>query len=74
MSGHEASRHPYTQLLRLAAPNPPEHFGTELHFEARGDPPDLTNLPPGCPFAPGARLYAANANTGCRPGDSRGRA
>ncbi len=47
-----APRHPYTQLLRQAAPNPAEHFGRGLRFEGRGDPPDLTNLPPGCPFAP----------------------
>ena len=45
-------RHPYTQLLRRAAPNPAEHFGGEARFEARGDPPDLTDLPWGCPFAP----------------------
>jgi peptide/nickel transport system ATP-binding protein len=44
--------HPYTRLLRRAAPNPAEHFGQEARFEARGDPPDLTDLPPGCPFAP----------------------
>ena len=45
-------RHPYTQLLRRAAPDPATHFGRELRFEARGDPPDLASLPPGCPFAP----------------------
>ena len=45
-------RHPYTQLLRRAAPDPSTHFGRETRFEARGDPPDLTDLPPGCPFAP----------------------
>jgi peptide/nickel transport system ATP-binding protein len=45
-------RHPYTQLLRRAAPNPAEHFVKEERFEARGDPPDLTDLPPGCPFVP----------------------
>jgi peptide/nickel transport system ATP-binding protein len=45
-------KHPYTQLLRRAAPDPAAHFGREDHFEARGDPPDLTDLPPGCPFAP----------------------
>jgi len=45
-------RHPYTQLLRRAAPDPASHFGRETRFEARGDPPDLTELPPGCPFAP----------------------
>jgi peptide/nickel transport system ATP-binding protein len=45
-------RHPYTQLLRQAAPDPSEHFGGRRRFEARGAPPDLTNLPKGCPFAP----------------------
>jgi peptide/nickel transport system ATP-binding protein len=45
-------RHPYTQLLRRAAPDPSTNFGRDTHFEARGDPPDLTDLPPGCPFAP----------------------
>jgi peptide/nickel transport system ATP-binding protein len=45
-------RHPYTQLLRSAAPDPTSHFGPDRRFEAQGDPPDLTNLPSGCPFAP----------------------
>ena len=45
-------RHPYTQLLRRAAPDPASHSGRKRRLEARGDPPDLTNLPPGCPFAP----------------------
>ncbi|HET9061091.1 MAG TPA: ABC transporter ATP-binding protein [Acidimicrobiales bacterium] len=45
-------RHPYTQLLRRAAPDPASHFGRETRFESRGDPPDLTALPEGCPFAP----------------------
>lgn len=45
-------RHPYTQLLRRAAPDPASNFGRDAPFEARGDPPDLTTLPPGCPFAP----------------------
>jgi peptide/nickel transport system ATP-binding protein len=44
-------RHPYTQLLRSAAPDPERQFNRGGHFEARGDPPDLTLLPPGCPFA-----------------------
>ena len=44
-------RHPYTQLLRRAAPDPGSHFGAGERFEARGDPPDLANLPSGCPFA-----------------------
>lgn len=45
-------KHPYTQLLRHAAPDPASHFGTDNRFESGGDPPDLTNLSPGCPFAP----------------------
>ena len=45
-------RHPYTQLLRSAAPDPATSFGRSTRFDAHGDPPDLTELPPGCPFAP----------------------
>jgi peptide/nickel transport system ATP-binding protein len=45
-------RHPYTQLLRRAAPDPATNFGRDTSFEAHGDPPDLTNLPQGCPFFP----------------------
>jgi peptide/nickel transport system ATP-binding protein len=44
-------RHPYTQLLRRAAPDPESDFGRDVRFEAQGDPPDLTALPAGCPFA-----------------------
>lgn len=45
-------RHPYTQLLREAAPDPESELGQGTRFEGHGDPPDLTTLPPGCPFAP----------------------
>jgi peptide/nickel transport system ATP-binding protein len=45
-------RHPYAQLLRAAAPDPDSELGRGSQFDARGDPPDLTLLPPGCPFAP----------------------
>ena len=45
-------RHPYTQLLREAAPDPENELGQGTRFEGHGDPPDLTTLPPGCPFAP----------------------
>ena len=38
-------RHPYTQLLREAAPDPEGDFGRDTRFEAQGDPPDLTSLP-----------------------------
>lgn len=45
-------RHPYTRLLREAAPDPDGDFGRDTRFEVQGDPPDLTALPPGCPFVP----------------------
>ncbi|GGJ54460.1 ABC transporter ATP-binding protein [Deinococcus roseus] len=44
-------RHPYTQLLKSAAPNPDTHL-KQGNVEARGEIPDLKNLPRGCPFAP----------------------
>jgi peptide/nickel transport system ATP-binding protein len=52
-------RHPYTQLLREAAPDPEGDFGRDMRFEAHGDPPDLTSLPSGCPFAPRCPLASA---------------
>jgi peptide/nickel transport system ATP-binding protein len=42
---------PYTQLLKAAAPQP-EAGLRPAHIEARGEVPDLSALPPGCPFAP----------------------
>ncbi|AFZ65700.1 ABC transporter ATP-binding protein [Deinococcus peraridilitoris] len=42
---------PYTQLLKSAAPNP-EAALRSGPLEARGEVPDLKNLPPGCPFEP----------------------
>lgn len=47
-----APKHPYTQLLRSAAPDPASGFGRGETFDALGDPPDLTAPPPGCPFEP----------------------
>lgn len=47
----EDPRHPYTQLLLSAVPNP--HAGlTTRTVQARGEVPSLINPPPGCPFAP----------------------
>ncbi|GGS03970.1 ABC transporter ATP-binding protein [Deinococcus sedimenti] len=43
-------RMPYTQLLRRAAPDPEHPQGA--WSGARGEVPDLSNLPPGCPFEP----------------------
>ena len=52
---------PYTQLLKAAAPNPE---GTQGRIEARGEVPDLGNLPPGCPFEP----RCPHARPACRDG------
>lgn len=44
-------KHPYTQLLKKAAPKPETGLEPE-NIETEGEVPDLTNLPKGCPFAP----------------------
>jgi peptide/nickel transport system ATP-binding protein len=45
-------RHPYTMLLRDAVPDPAQHGLARIRADERGEPPDLTALPPGCAFAP----------------------
>jgi peptide/nickel transport system ATP-binding protein len=45
-------RHPYTMLLRDAAPDPAQQGLVRIRSEERGEPPDLTALPVGCAFAP----------------------
>jgi peptide/nickel transport system ATP-binding protein len=57
-------RHPYTRLLREAAPDPAGDFGRHRRFEARGDPPDLTSLPSGCPFMPRCPLARSECAIG----------
>ncbi|KQR35657.1 ABC transporter ATP-binding protein [Deinococcus sp. Leaf326] len=52
---------PYTQLLRSAAPKPGGNLGAGP-LEARGEVPDLGNLPPGCPFEP----RCPHARAACR--------
>jgi peptide/nickel transport system ATP-binding protein len=47
----DAPQHPYTQLLKSAAPKPDAGLVPD-HVEARGEVPDLSALPPGCPFEP----------------------
>ncbi|ANE41897.1 MAG: ABC transporter ATP-binding protein [Fervidobacterium pennivorans] len=42
--------HPYTKLLKEAAPDPEKVSAT--NFIDAGEPPSLINPPPGCPFAP----------------------
>ncbi|MDV6375460.1 ABC transporter ATP-binding protein [Deinococcus arenicola] len=44
-------QHPYTQLLKSAAPKPDAGLVPE-EIAARGEVPDLKTLPPGCPFEP----------------------
>lgn len=44
-------KHPYTQLLKKAAPKPESGLEPEK-VDVGGEVPDLTNLPPGCPFEP----------------------
>lgn len=48
MSG---AKHPYTQLLLSAVPDPHAGLRTRKEFGARGEVPSLINPPPGCPFA-----------------------
>ncbi len=43
--------HPYTQALLKAVPRPDNPRGERLSAIG-GQPPNLVNLPPGCPFAP----------------------
>ncbi|MFO7322914.1 MAG: ABC transporter ATP-binding protein [Chloroflexota bacterium] len=44
-------KHPYTQLLLSAVPNPEKGLRTGV-TEDRGEVPDLTQVGVGCPFAP----------------------
>jgi peptide/nickel transport system ATP-binding protein len=44
-------KHPYTQLLKRAAPKPESGLEPDK-VDVGGEVPDLTNLPPGCPFEP----------------------
>lgn len=59
----ENSRHPYTLGLMESIPTG-ELKGKKL-IPIQGNPPDLLNLPPGCPFAPRCR-FAVSA---CKSAD-----
>jgi oligopeptide/dipeptide ABC transporter ATP-binding protein len=50
--------HPYTQALLAAVPRPQQQRGERLEAIG-GQPPNLVNLPPGCPFAPRCRKAQA---------------
>jgi oligopeptide/dipeptide ABC transporter, ATP-binding protein, C-terminal domain len=58
-------RHPYTHALMGSLPNP-SRAGRELEAIS-GSPPDLSDLGPGCPFAPRC-AFAVEACLGERPG------
>jgi peptide/nickel transport system ATP-binding protein len=47
----QKAHHPYTQLLRSAAPQPEKQF-RNTRLTTRGDLPSLINPPPGCRFNP----------------------
>jgi peptide/nickel transport system ATP-binding protein len=59
-------QHPYTQLLKSAAPKPDAGLVPE-QIEARGEVPDLRALPPGCPFAPRCPHTMPECNDGLPP-------
>jgi oligopeptide transport system ATP-binding protein len=46
----ERSANPYTLGLLRSVPDPTDEQGSL--YQIPGQPPDLANLPPGCPFAP----------------------
>jgi oligopeptide transport system ATP-binding protein len=46
----ERSANPYTRGLLRSVPDPTDEQGSL--YQIPGQPPDLANLPPGCPFAP----------------------
>ncbi len=46
----DAPRHPYTHVLLASVPEPGDYETTRL--ELRGELPDPSDPPPGCPFAP----------------------
>ena len=45
------AKHPYTQLLLSAVPDPHAGLQTRKDAGVRGEVPSLINPPPGCPFA-----------------------
>lgn len=59
----DAPQHPYTQLLKSAASKPEAGLEPE-RIESVGEVPDLSALPPGCPFAP----RCPHARTVCNAG------
>jgi oligopeptide transport system ATP-binding protein len=58
-------QHPYTRALQRSIPAL-QPKGAEL-FTIPGLPPDLSRLPPGCPFAPRCEFAAEQCRTGDAP-------
>ena len=58
--------HPYTQALLAAVPQPDQPRGVRL-AAIGGQPPNLVNLPPGCPFAPRCRKAQPKCRTQLPP-------
>ncbi|WP_448376701.1 ABC transporter ATP-binding protein [Fervidobacterium sp.] len=52
--------HPYTKILKEAAPDPEKSSATS--FVDTGEPPSLITPPPGCPFAPRCRFAKPECN------------
>ena len=62
--------HPYTQALLAAVPRADMARGSRL-AAIGGQPPNLVNLPPGCPFAPRCRKVQSRCRVELPPLDER---
>jgi oligopeptide/dipeptide ABC transporter ATP-binding protein len=58
-----ATSHPYSKALMEALPELAISRGDRRLIPIRGQPPDLTNLPAGCPFAPRCRYARPDCAT-----------
>ena len=63
--------HPYTQALLQAVPRPDTAPGSRL-AAIGGQPPNLVNLPPGCPFAPRCRKAQPRCRRELPPLETKG--
>ncbi|MFI5272471.1 MAG: ABC transporter ATP-binding protein [Ktedonobacterales bacterium] len=63
--------HPYTQALLQAIPRPDTQPGSRLNAIA-GQPPNLVDLPPGCPFAPRCRKVQPRCRQELPPLETKG--
>ncbi len=58
-----APKHPYTEALLAAGPKISDRYQGKKRQILAGEPPDLSNVPPGCVLHPRCK-YAADI---CRP-------